>query len=260
MNNSAVSKTLRTVILGLLGAILLSCAQTSSGPDYRNEVGADGLLTPRAVFARYVDALGGESVIRSHSSRTQSGTFLLSSFGMSGSMTMKTAAPNLILQEIELGGLGTINSGYNGEVAWASDPLQGMQRLTGQTLADMARQAEYYMPLTYAAVFPEQETVGQTQVNGEEAYELILTDSDGGETQVYFSTETGFMIRTIATISSPVGAMRTVTDLHEYAEFDGEYLPVALTVDQGGQQFEIQIESVTFNDVSASDFVAPSGL
>ncbi len=240
--------------------VLAACAQTASGPDYRNETGANGLLTPRAVFTRYVDALGGEAVLRSHESKTQSGTFDLTSFGVSGTMTMKTSAPNLVLQDIELTGLGAINSGFNGEVAWASDPLQGLQRLTGQTLKDMSRQAEYFLPLTYASVFPQQETVAVTEINGEEVYELKLTDEDGGETTAYFSSESGLMIRTIANISSPLGVVRTVTDLHAYDEFDGEFLPVSLTVDQGGQQFGVTIDSVTFNDVDEDDFAPPAGL
>lgn len=251
---------IRTLLVSVLALSLIACAQTGSSPDYRNETGANGMLTPRAVFARYADALGGEAVLRSHQSKTQSGSFDLTAFGVSGSMTMKTAAPNLILQDIELTGLGAINSGFNGEVAWASDPLQGTQQLTGQTLKDMSRQAEYFLPLTYASVFPQQETIGRTEINGEEAYELKLTDEDGGETTAYFSTETAYLIRTIATISSPLGDVLTVTDIHDYAEFEGEYLPVSLTVDQGGQQFGVTIDRVSFNDVEAADFTPPAGL
>jgi hypothetical protein len=251
---------IRSLITLCLSLALLSCAQSVSSPDYRDELGSNGLLTPRAVFARYTEALGGERVLRSHESKTLSGDFALSSFGLSGTMDMKVAAPNLVSQTIELSGLGTINSGYNGEVAWSSDPLQGTQRLTGQTLNDMVRQSQYFLPLTYAELYPQQETVGLSEINGVQAYEVKLTDTDGGETTMWFNAETGLMIRSIATISSPAGVMRTVTDILEYREFDGETVPISMAVDQAGQQVDIEIYSVSFNDVSAEDFTPPNGL
>ncbi len=251
---------IRSLIIFSLGLLLAGCAQNAAGPDYRDEVGDNGLLTPRAVFARYTEALGGENVLRSHESKTLSGDFALSSFGLSGTMDMKVAAPNHVIQNIELSGLGTINSGYNGEVAWSSDPLQGTQQLTGQTLKDMARQAEYYLSLNYAEIYPQQETVGLGEVNGVQAYELKLTDADGGETSAWFSEDSGLMIRTIATLSSPMGVMRTVTDILEYREFDGENVPISMSVDQAGQQVEIEIYTVSFNDVSAADFTPPNGI
>lgn len=255
-----MTSLIRALIVISLSLALFSCAQGVSGPDYRDELGSNGLPTPRALFARYTEAIGGERVLRSHESKTLSGDFTLSSFGLSGTMDMKIAAPNLVSQNIELSGLGSINSGYNGEVGWSSDPLQGTQRLTGQTLKDMVRQSEYFLPLTYAELYPRQETVGLGEVNGVQAYELKLTDTDGGETTMWFDADTGLMIRTIATISSPAGVMRTVTDILEYREFDGETVPISMAVDQAGQQVEIEIYSVSFNDVSEEDFTPPNGL
>ena len=251
---------IRSLIILSLSLVLANCAQNSAGPDYRNEVGGNGLLTPRAVFARYTEALGGERVLRSHESKTLTGDFALTSFGMTGTLDMKTAAPNLVSQNIELSGLGAITSGYNGEVGWSSNPLQGMQRLTGQTLSDVVRQAEYYLPLTYDEIYPQQETVSLDDINGEQAYQLKLTDPSGGEMTAWFSADSGLMIRTIATLSSPLGAIPTVTDIHAYGEFDGEMVPTSMSVDQAGQQLKIDIDAVSFNNVTDADFTPPAGL
>lgn len=255
-----MKQVLRSFFIVALSYALLSCVQNTGGADYRNEVGANGLLTPRALFARYTEALGGESVLRSHESKTMSGSFDLSSFGLSGSMEMKVAAPNLFVQNIELGGMGTINSGFNGDVAWSVDPLSGAQRMSGQALADMARQGEYFISMTYASVYPQQETVGMSEVNGENSFEVQLTAEDGRVSTMYFSEESGLITRQIATIASPLGDVRTVTDLYEYGEFEGEILPTIMSVDQAGQQVEVTIDSVSFNDVSDADFRPPNGI
>ena len=255
-----MKQVVRSFLVLAFSAFLFSCAQSTGGADYRNETGANGLPTPRALFARYTEALGGERVLRSHESKTMSGSFALTSFGLSGTMEMKVAAPNHFVQNIELGGMGTINSGFNGDVAWSSDPLSGAQRLSGQALTDMARQGEYFVSLTYESLYPQQETIGMSEVNGESAYEVVLTADDGRATTVYFSEESALISRQIATIASPLGDVRTVTDMHEYGEFDGEVLPTVMSVDQAGQQVEVTIDSVSFNDVSDADFTPPNGI
>lgn len=255
-----IGSHLKRLVFLTLALLLVACSSTGGSPDYRDEVGANGLFTPRAIFARYTDALGGESVLRSHESRTQTGIFDMVAFGVAGDMVMKTAAPNYVMQNIELDGLGTINSGYNGEVGWSVNPLQGTQELTGRILEDTLRQAEYYMPMTYANVYPQQETMQLTDVNGEQAYEVKLTDINGGETMAYFSADTDLMIRVSTTTATPVGNVPTTTDILSYQEFDGEQVPVTMSVDQGGQQFTVRIDSVTFNDVDDDDFAPPAGL
>ena len=61
---------------------LFAACNTGSPPSVDlDETGANGLLTPSAIFGRYVQALGGEDVLRSHTSRRQFGTFTITGFG-----------------------------------------------------------------------------------------------------------------------------------------------------------------------------------
>ncbi|MEQ8953535.1 MAG: hypothetical protein RL120_05330 [Gammaproteobacteria bacterium] len=251
----------RLLPLYALVLLLSFCtAGSGGGADYRNEVGANGLLTPRALFARYVDALGGEAVLRSHQSKRMSGNFELAAFGVAGEMEMIVAAPNLVKQNIILGGLGEINSGYNGEVGWSSDPLSGLTRLQGESLNDVLRQAEYFLPLTYASIYPSQETLQLTDVNGEQAYEMRLLDVDGGESTFYFAADSGLLIRTITDVSSPAGEARTVTDTGGWREYDGELMPTVLEISQAGQNIVVELSSIRLNDVSSNEFSAPAGI
>ncbi len=52
--------------------------------DVRSEVGANGLPTPAALLARYVDAIGGESALRKHQSSTRKGKMAIAAMGMEG--------------------------------------------------------------------------------------------------------------------------------------------------------------------------------
>lgn len=239
--------------------VLVGCVQTSSAPDYRNEVGANGLLTPRALFARYVDAIGGEDVIRSHSSTTLRGRFVLTAFGIEGDATIYTAAPNHVSQVIELAGFGTVETGYNGEIGWSVDPLQGNSILEGDALTDLMQQSDYYLPLNLGES-EGQETQELTQSGGSDAYKVMLTDARGKETFLYFSAESGFLVRSDAIQSSPAGEIPTSTSLGEYQDFGGYMQPTLITINAAGQEFSIEVDSITFDDVSDEQFVPPGAI
>lgn len=244
--------------LVLCFSLLLSCTQSTGGMDYRDEVGDNGLPTPRALFAKYVDAMGGEAVVKSHSSMTQRGKFLLSSFGLEGEMTIQAAAPNLLSQTIELPGFGTIRTGYDGEVAWSMDPMQGNSIIEGDQLADLLRQADFYLALNLAAAYGEQETVEVVQVSGSDAYKVRALDSEGKQSLLYFSAESAQLVRTDASVSSPLGVIEVFTVYEGHTGFEGLILPTSMLVSQAGQEFEIQIDSISFDDVDETAFAIPA--
>lgn len=252
-------RNLRVIILTFCYTLILAaCAQTS-GPDYRDEVGANGLLTPRAVFARYVDVLGGEQAIRSHTSTTIHGRFVLAAFGVEGDATIYGRAPNHFSLVIELPGVGTIQSGYNGEVGWSVDPLQGPSILEGDSLTDLVQQSDYYMPLNLA-LSPGLETEELTQSNGTDAYKLKLTDARGKDSYLYFAVDSGLLVRTDVVTSSPVGEVPTTTFLSDYQDFEGYLQPTTITISTAGQEIVIEVDNVTFDDVTDAQFVLPDAL
>src|SRR5262245_47000153 len=52
--------------------------------DVKNEVGTNGLPTPNALLARYVDAVGGEATLKKHQSSTRKGKMSIAAMGMEG--------------------------------------------------------------------------------------------------------------------------------------------------------------------------------
>ena len=239
--------------------LLVSCAQTSGGggQDYRDEVGANGLLTPRAIFARYVDAIGGEAVIRSHTSTTINGRFVLAAFGIKGSATIHSRAPNHVAQIIELPGLGAIQNGYNGEIGWTVDPIQGNSLLEGDALTDLLQQSDYYLPLNLG-LSPGLVTEEIVTNIGEDAYKVKLTDERGKDSFLYFDVSSGLLVRSDAVATTPLGEIPVTTYLSDYESYDGYLQPSSLTISQAGQEFSIEVDSVEFDAVSEADFEPPN--
>ena len=228
-------------------------------PDYREEVGDNGLLTPRAILARYTEALGGEDALRSHQSATMKGKFSLAAMGIEGTVTIHAIAPNKTKMVIETA-MGNIASGYDGTNAWSEDPFSGAQVLEGGAAAAAAAQSNFYGPLGYPDIYTSMETIEETEFNGEAAYKLMLVDATGGETKQYFSKESSLLIGQEAMQDGPTGSVEAKVTLSDYKEFGGVLGAMKTSIDAGGMVIENVIETVTHDDVDPASIVPPDSV
>ena len=261
-----------TAILALCSFGFVGCASTGGGggggdvaaapakPDYTDETGENGLLTPRAISARFVEAIGGEDALRSRTSMTSKGKMNISSMGMSGDVVIYAAAPNKFLMNAEMGGMGSMVQGYDGEVGFGENPMTGPQVLEGAQLNDMAVQADFYGPLNLDKHYPTQETVEETEFNGEAAYKVLLTDATGKETTQFYSKESGLMIGAIATQSSPMGEVEVTINISDYQDFGGMKVATKQVMSMMGMEIENTVEEVTYDDVDESVFELPDSI
>ena len=266
---------LQALLLSLfLLLTLFGCASTGSGGAAanaesaeeaapavdRNEVGENGLLTPAALLARFIDATGGEEAWRSHTSSTYKGKFGISAMGMEGDMVVYAAAPNKVSIRIEMAGMGSMNQGYNGEAGWSENPMTGSALLEGDQLDQMVEQANFYGPLVYDEIYPSQETVELSEFNGESAYKLRLLNAAGKETLQYFSEESGLLIGTQGMQSSDMGEAEVIAVIGDYKDFDGLKLPSKTTAEVMGMEITQTIDEVTWDEVPENAFEPPPSI
>jgi len=230
--------------------------------DVRNEVGENGLPTARALVARFVDALGGEKTLRAHSSSTTRGSMELAAMGMSGDLVRYAAAPDKMVMIIEMSGFGTMNQGFNGEVGWSDNPMQGATLLEGRQLHQMEQQAAYYGPLAYADLYPEMETVELTEFNGESAYKVRLVDEEGSEIFQYFSEESSLILGTEMQQENPQmgGTMDVRIKLADYEDFGGGLVPTQTVMEMMGMVIRQTVSEVTYDDVEETAFAPPDSV
>ena len=158
------------------GSSTSDVAAPAAAPDYKDEVSDNGLPTVRAILARNVEAVGGEDAANAHTSYTAKGKFSLAAMGVDGDVTIHAAAPDKMKMVISTP-MGEIQSGYNGEVAWSEDPFSGTRVLEGTEAASAAQQANFYGPLAYDDYYDTQETLEETEFEGEVCYKVKLVDA-----------------------------------------------------------------------------------
>ena len=229
-------------------------------PDYTQEMGENGLPTPRALVARFIEAIGGEEAIRAGDQATITGKMRMPAMGMEGSMTLYTKAPNMMNMMIDLGGFGAMNTGYNGEHGWSDNPMTGPQLLEGQMLTEMKRQADFYSELNYDENYPTQETLEEVDWEGSTAYKAKFVDTDGNETIQYFDKESSLLVGTEGKQTSEMGEMDVTTVLSDYQEFGGIKAPSKTVLKMMGMEIEQTVESVSFDPIDDAMFTPPEAI
>ena len=239
--------------VSLAGCTLLLVAVFSVAPLLADD---HELPSPEEIVARHIAALGGEEALRAHTSRTIKGTFEIPAMGISAPSMVYATAPDRMIIKSEMPGFGENVQGYNGEIAWIDNPMQGAQILEGEMLDQMKRQARFYADLERADLFPQQTTAGETEWNGEAAYQIDIVDVDGNEMSQYFARETGLLVGTEGTQTTDMGPMEVTITIGDYKEFGGILIATSTSTNlvSAGMEIIQTVESVSFDDVDPSVF------
>jgi hypothetical protein len=216
------------------------------------------LPEPQALIARYVDAVGGrEAVLRPDASRTL-GTFELPAAGLRGALEIVASAPNRLASKVTIEGLGTMQSGFDGTVAWSLDPMTGARLLTGAEGDALRDQADQLASVRDASLFTTMHTIERTELGGEQCYLVHLVWQSGRESYDCYSAETGLLVATKFQQQSPMGTMDVTTTVSDYREFNGVKMPTRIVQAMMGMQQVMTIISVEFDDVDVSAVEPPA--
>ncbi len=94
---------------------------------------AEGDLPPgEAVLDKYVEVTGGLKAYGNIHNLYARGTFKIVQAGITASISVYSAEPNLFYTKIESKTLGVIKNGFNGEVAWETSLMTGPRIKEGE--------------------------------------------------------------------------------------------------------------------------------
>ena len=225
-----------------------------------DESAVDNLPLPSALFAKHIEAIGGEESLRTHATQIVDGKLRIKTMGIAGELHVISAAPDKIKSVIKLGQYGTGRSGYNGTVGWIMDPMSGYKVLEGEALRGMIEDADFYsdnLHLGKGAV--KQETVETVTFDDGEHFRILLINEDGEESYLYFSRETGLLSGMDKMSLGGGGSMvPTQIRLDNYVEFEGLKTARRITRSQGGIETIIEIDSVSYDTLAENAFELPA--
>lgn len=197
---------------------------------------APALPTVDQVLDKYVAAVGGRAALEKVTSVTARGTLEIADLQISGTIELFQKADRS-LQVVNLTGVGLQREGFDGAVAWAEDPQNGVREKSGAELAEARRGAMFPRELKMKQQYPTMAVTGRERVGARDAVVILATPADGAPARLYFDAESGLMVRQVITRQSPGGPVQIEVTFDDYRVVDG--VKRAHTIRQVTPQFAI---------------------
>ena len=219
---------------------------------------AQELPAAKTVLDRYVEAVGGRALIGRFQTRHTVMDLSMPAMGMTLTMETFNARPNKMLVKMDMPGLGAMTSGYDGQVAWANNPMQGPRIVEGEELKQTLQSADFDASLDYARAYTSMETVGRGEVGGRPCWRVKMVHTSGVEVTNCFDVENGLLIGATATQASQMGNVQAEMTFADYRDFDGYRMPTRMTTRTMGQEMVMTIKSVSHEPLDPSVFALPA--
>jgi hypothetical protein len=223
----------------------------------RAQVPAAGSLpTAQALVARSVEALGGRAAIERLPARWESNSIEISAQGLRIAMQMFVSG-NKIVTLSEMPGLGTIRSGFDGEVGWMINPALGPQLLDGNQLQQARQSADPLAVLHPERYVASMQTVEETDFGSGRCYRVRVTTPWGETYDEFFNKETGLPQGTVRRQASPQGDVEISAQITEYRTVAGVRLPRVIRAEMMGMQIINRVDSTEIRAIPDSVFALP---
>jgi zinc protease len=213
-----------------------------------------------AVIAKYIEATGGKAAYEGIHSSVSIGKMSMPAQNIEGKVTMYEAEPAKNYTAVEIPGIGLVEDGTDGTIAWEKSALQGARLKTGDEKAFAIRSANSQTKYANLKKFYKSiETTGVEDINGKPCYKVVQTPFEGKPEISYYDSSTGLLLKETGTMASPMGEVPFETEVSDYRKEGAILMPHKLTQSFVGQKMEIVIESAKFNtDIPKDRFDIPA--
>lgn len=238
-----MSLRLSTLALFLASAAAVSAQQPGVTPE------------ARAIIERHVKALGPDDP--SVTSMRATGTLSMPAQGISGTVEIVAARPNRTLLKAQIPGIGSLESGFDGERGWSVDPIMGPALLDGTALEQAKFDAAFDGPFHDLSRFTALALAGTETFDGREVHRVNAVNARGDASTEYFDVATGLHAGSVTTRETPMGAIEVTSIIRDYRP-EGPALQAHQLVQQMmGVEQVITIEKFEYNVATADTFAMP---
>ena len=207
----------------------------------------DTLPNGEAVLERYVTATGGKAAYAKVHNSIATGRMEIVGQGLKGDLTVYTAEPSKMYSVFEIGGVGKIEEGTDGKVAWSLSAIQGARIKEGEEKALALRSANFNSHANWKQSYKSAETVGTEAIDGKLCYKVVLTPLEGKPETQYYEKESGLLLRQTGSVKTPMGEVPVDATVSDYRAESGILMPHILKQSIAGQQLSFTFASIRFN-------------
>ncbi len=209
---------------------------------------ADDLPQGEAVIAKLIEAEGGAAALRKVNNRVITLKLDLGN-GMMGQGKSYHARPDSNYTRIEITGMGSIEEGCAGGVAWELAAMMGPRIKEGGEKAMALREAHFDGLLDWKSMYKKIDCVAREDLEGRDYYKLELTAHEGDVMTLYIDSATSLLHRTDMKLETPMATLGMSIISEDYRVVDGIKYPFKSTITIEGipQKRVLSIEKIEHN-------------
>jgi hypothetical protein len=218
---------------------------------------AQDLPKAETLMDKYIEVTGGKAAHEKVKNYVMSGTFDMAAQGVSAKMTIWRAEGKSLAQ-IDIQGMGVIEEGYDGTVAWSKNPMQGARLKEGGEKEMAAYGAEVNPDLNWRNLYSSVQTGAAEDVKGAACYRVDLTTKSGQKMERWFDQKSGLLVKTRMTMSSPQGEIPIEAFVSEYKVVEGVNTPHKIVQSVMGNDMTLAFSSIQVNQsIDPAKFALP---
>ena len=209
------------------------------------------------IVDKYVQALGGAEALGKISSRVEKGN--LTGFGdRQFPIEVYAKAPDKRLSVMHLPNRDSITA-YDGRVGWVGFPGRPPHEVSGGELEGARLDADFYFPVHVKQVFSQLRVESPEKVDDPETYLVLGVNPGQPPVRLYFSQQSGLLVRLVRYVETPLGRNPTQLDYADYRDAEGVKVPFHWTIARPGARFTIQVDQMQQNvPIDDAKFAKPS--
>lgn len=220
-------------LLSVVFSVAVAWAQNATQAD----------ITAEQVLDKAIDASGGKATISKIKTAVLKATMEAPMQGLKGTVLTYVKAPNKIRVETDLDGIGKTIQGFDGKVAWAKDPIQGLRKLEGAEKAAMTRNSSF-VSTDWRQFYNKAVYVGKEKFGDKDVHVVELTPKEGRPIRQYFDAETFLLLKQTGVQSGPMGDMPFEAYFSDYKEFEGLKISMKQVVKVGPIEIQITMKEI----------------
>jgi hypothetical protein len=220
----------------------------------------DALPKANDLLAKSAVAMGGRDAYKAIKSVRARGTFEMAAQNLTGTVEINQARPARSRLTVVINGIGTIENGCDGKIAWSMDPISGPAIMQGKALADAISESQFDSAFNGPEFVKEATTLEKTSYGGRQAYKIhLITKFDSDET-VYLDAETYFPIGMEKISQTPMGPVPMTASTGDFKKFGAFMQPTVMVQTAMGFDQVIRITSYEYDVVPPSAFELPPAI
>lgn len=208
----------------------------------------EALPKAETLLDKYVQATGGKAAYEKVKAEMTSGTVELVGRGLKGTIVSYRSEPANNYSVVEFEGVGKIEEGSNGDIAWERSAIQGPRIKEGEERDMTLRNGLFRAALMWRQIYAKVETTGTDTVSDQPCYKVEMTPAAGKPEVRCFDQKTGLLLKLTMTLKSPMGEIAAESIFSDYRDAGGGLLvPRKMEQKAMGQDILFSVDKVQLN-------------